>query len=66
MTREEFLTHEIYVWGEDYIFNLIDRGYSLINTTGGWRWQLPVRTSTISTKVDTTAEVCYTAPVGVG
>lgn len=60
MTREEFLTHEIYVWGEKYIFDLLDKGYSLTHTSGGWRWIVPVPT------LDATRPVCYTTGVGVG
>lgn len=41
MTEDQFITKEIATWGEDYIFNLIDRGYKaacLISSTGQMRW----------------------------
>lgn len=58
MTKDEFLKHEIYVWGEDYIFDLIDRGYSLTQTSAGWKWLLPLA------QVDTAGAVCYASGVG--
>lgn len=27
MTREQFINREVSVWGEDYIFDLLDRGF---------------------------------------
>lgn len=38
---QQFLDHEISVWGEDYIFDLIDRGYRAVETTAGCRWLAP-------------------------
>jgi len=45
MTREEFINREIRVWGEDYIFDLLDRGYEVrhLHTPDGgskWSWVL--------------------------
>jgi hypothetical protein len=47
MTLEEFINREINVWSEDYIFDLLDRGYEpveLISDTGQtkWSWVKPV------------------------
>lgn len=47
MTLDEFLKSEIAVWGEDYIFDLLDKGYELTeltdNLTGSvkWAWIMP-------------------------
>jgi len=41
MTQDEFIDREIATWGQDYIFDLIDRGYEavrLIDGTGQMRW----------------------------
>lgn len=43
MTIEEFIRSEMIVWGEDYIYDLIDRGYEPILTNKGWKWITPVR-----------------------
>ena len=46
MTREEFINREVRVWGEDYIFDLLDRGYEPIlltnpqTTQTRWSWVL--------------------------
>lgn len=42
-----FINHEIAVWGEDYIHDLINRGYEPVlvsNQTGDfkWTWKMPV------------------------
>ena len=37
MTREQFIACEIVTWGEDYIFDLLDKGYvavELVNRAG--------------------------------
>lgn len=44
MTREEFINREVAIWGEDYIFDLLDRGYEPKLTSEGWRWFAPVIT----------------------
>lgn len=49
MNKEEFIKKEIMIWGEDYIFDLMDRGYSpIILPNGKWSWLLspniPLRT----------------------
>jgi len=41
-----FINHEIAVWGEDYIYDLLDRGFQPVlvsNREGGfkWTWILP-------------------------
>lgn len=43
MTKEEFINREVYVWGEDYIFDLIDKGYNVIEVNGVFKWVAPVR-----------------------
>jgi len=30
MTKQEFIDKEIATWGQDYIFDLIDRGYEVV------------------------------------
>ena len=49
MTQEEFLNREIYIWSEDYIFDLLDRGYEVKLTTAGWRWIAPVTVTNTNT-----------------
>ena len=44
-TREEFITREVRVWGEDYIFDLLDRGYEVAELRDSrgvskWTWLL--------------------------
>lgn len=51
MTQDQFIKSEIAVWGEDYIFDLIERGYSPMLTDNGWYWLLPA--------LDTASEMCY-------
>jgi hypothetical protein len=50
MTREEFINREVATWGEDYIFDLIDRGYEVIQLRNGtqvkWTWVLRGLTNT--------------------
>lgn len=45
MTETEFIQHEIAVWGVDYVFDLLDRGYTptqlIVNGTLRWWWILP-------------------------
>ena len=43
MTREQFMAKEIAAWGEDHIFDLLDRGYAVIELTDNrgnvkWTW----------------------------
>ena len=44
MNETEFIKSEIAVWGEDYVFDLIDRGYTpvqlVINGSLRWWWKL--------------------------
>ena len=44
MTKQEFIDREVTTWGEDYIFDLIDRGYEavemVIDGTTKWWWKL--------------------------
>jgi hypothetical protein len=45
MTKEDFIRREMNIWGEDYIFSLIDRGYDpvqlVIEGKLRWWWVLP-------------------------
>lgn len=43
MTLDDFVKHECRVWGEDYVYDLMDRGYTVHLTDRGWRWFAPVR-----------------------
>lgn len=61
MTREEFLAHEIYRWGEEYIFDLLERGYSLKLTNAGWRW---FYTEPAQVALDNSRDSCYAGAVG--
>jgi hypothetical protein len=41
VTMQEFIDKEIAVWGEDYVFDLFDKGYepiALMREMGGIRW----------------------------
>jgi hypothetical protein len=40
MTADEFIKYEISVWGEDYVDNLLDRGYTPVQLVmyGKLRW----------------------------
>jgi hypothetical protein len=47
MTKDQFINHEIATWGEEYIFNLLDRGFvpvRVFNQEGAvkWTWKQPV------------------------
>lgn len=71
LTEDEFLKKEIVLWGENYIFDLVDRGYTLKLTTAGWRWILPASVPVVTagmqfTAVDTDSSLCYDGAVGVG
>jgi hypothetical protein len=51
MTREEFINREISTWGEDYIFDLFDRGYEVVSLTarnGDTRWSWVLTTGRVS------------------
>jgi hypothetical protein len=49
MTEQEFINQESAVWGEQYIFDLIERGYSVRLTDHGWVWCLPQRVDSVTT-----------------
>lgn len=57
-TEDEFIKAEMTLWGEDYIFDLIERGYTPKLTNLGWRWFYS------SGQVDTAADLCYAGGVG--
>jgi hypothetical protein len=43
MTVDQFIAKEIAVWGEDYIFSLIDSGYTPVLTDdGNYKWLAPI------------------------
>ena len=48
MTYQQFMDREIRIWGEDYIFDLFDRGYNVVLTTSGYKWVMPLRSETLS------------------
>lgn len=52
MTETEFMRRELTLWGESYVFDLVDRGYVPTLTTQGWRWLL------------TRQETPYTSTIG--
>jgi hypothetical protein len=48
ITEDQYIKSQIRTWGEDHIFDLMDRGYSPIQVTDDatgftkWTWVLPV------------------------
>lgn len=38
MTEQEFINHECHVWGEDHIFDLFERGFSILPFGNTFRW----------------------------
>lgn len=38
MTKQEFIQHEIHIWGEDHIFDLFDRGFDILPFGNTFRW----------------------------
>lgn len=51
ITESQFVKSEMAVWGEDYVYDLIERGYSPVLTDNGWYWLL--------TGLDNSPELCY-------
>lgn len=51
-TQEDFIKREISVWGIDYITDLFDKGYDAIETTAGWKWQMPALSNPTVTMSD--------------
>jgi hypothetical protein len=41
-TIDEFVNHEIVVWGWETVESLFNRGYRVIATNHGFRWILPL------------------------
>jgi hypothetical protein len=41
-TENDFIKHEMSIWGEDEIYSLLDRGYVVKLTTRGYKWVIPV------------------------
>lgn len=39
-TKTDFFKREIAIWGEDEIYDLIERGYEPVLTDKGWYWLL--------------------------
>ena len=42
ITADEFIKREYRVWGEDYIDDLIERGYTPFYINGKWTWLVEV------------------------
>lgn len=38
MTKQEFINHECHVWGEDHIFDLLERGFTVLPIGNTFRW----------------------------
>jgi len=60
MTRDEFINHEIHVWGIDYISDLFDKGYEVVAlaTQDGdtrWSWLLTNRPVSATVSVGSNA-----------
>lgn len=56
ITKDEFIAKEVATWGEDYIFDLIDRGYEaveLVDEMGGTKWSWYQRRLTITSECAT-------------
>jgi uncharacterized protein (UPF0128 family) len=62
MTEREFLDREIAIWGYDYIFDLIDRGYRVVPVGSGYRWVADLTKRDVSA---TLSELAVT-PVAAG
>lgn len=57
-TREDFIKHEISIWGEDYIFDLLERGYVVRLTSDGYKWFYT------EPALDNSGTTCYAGAVG--
>ena len=56
MTKDQFINHEISTWGEEYIFTLLDRGFTPVQVFNGeghvkWTWKLPILSSITGERV---------------
>lgn len=38
ITQAEFIDKQVAIWGEDYVFDLYDRGYVPTLTSDGWKF----------------------------
>lgn len=38
--EDAFVKEQILIWGEDYVEDLIERGYAPVETNVGWKWIL--------------------------
>jgi hypothetical protein len=61
MDKHQYINSLINVWGQDYIFDLIDRGYVPVEVTDAngvksWKLQLPIKSPL------TSECVCATLP----
>lgn len=45
-TKTDFFHREVHVWGEEYVYDLVERGYTPILTTEGWRWMIVTNVQT--------------------
>ena len=61
MTKQEFINKEMNVWGENYVFDLIDRGYEpvelVVNDKLRWWWRYNGENTSL-----TQANICATMP----
>lgn len=64
ITLDEFVKRECALWTEEYIFDLIERGYTPILTDHGYKWLYQKPQVTQETRVALTDAVCYTGSVG--
>jgi len=55
ITLDEFIKRECAIWSEDYIFDLIERGYFPVLTDHGWKWMV--------SRVAQASSVCYDGAV---
>ena len=64
MGELEFYKDQVRVWGEDYVEDLINRGYAPKLTSNGWYWVYMPDTEFVNRELDTEPVSCYSAPVG--
>lgn len=67
-TETDFIKHETRVWGEEYVDDLLNRGYTTVLTSVGWKWLLPSmiggRTNTLVTNDSRVTSVIATTRSG--
>ena len=66
LTKDEFLKREIRNFGEDHIFDLIDKGYTIVETDNGtFGWLMPNTAGCVDNGLDTGSVMCYDGYAGV-